>query len=388
VTHVVVIGAGYAGAHAARRARTDGARVTVVDPTGRHGFTPRYAAVAAGRAGTGDLTAPLDALIDVEVVTDVARTIDPTSRTVTLAAGGRLAYDALVVTTGAEPVAPPVAGLRDHGLVLASDRDALTIRATVQRVVEHGVGVVIVGGGATGVQLAAEIAHQHPDLPVTLIEREPRLLPAEPRVLGRAAGRILRSAGVRVRLGVGVATVDSSGAVLDDGSRHDGVVAWAGGWRARGSTLLPDAPTEGGRLVVDADLTILGLDGVFAAGDTAAHRDVLGRQLAMSAQIASQAGEVAGRNAVAWAQGRSLRSALLVELGRVLDLGGGVGVGRVGPVHLARRPFDRLVPALHLAIDLRHLWQLAGITGVLDHAPGRARDLVDEQVTRELRAVS
>jgi NADH:ubiquinone reductase (H+-translocating) len=314
--------------------------------------------------------------------------VDPVEHTVTLATGRRLVYDALVVTTGAEPLAPPVAGLRDHGLVLASDQDAVTIRRAVRRAADQGSAMVVVGGGATGVQLAAEIAHRHPDVPVTLVELELRLLPAEPRVLGRAARRILRRAGVQVLLGVAVARVDDTGAVLDDGTRHEGVVAWAGGWRARGSALLPDVPTDRGRLVVDAELAVAGLTGVFAAGDTAAHHDVLGRPLAMSAQIASQAGEVAGRNAVAWAEGRPLRPAVLLELGRVLDLGGGVGVGRIGPVRLARRPLDRLVPALHLAIDLRHLWQLGGVAGVLDHAPGRARDDADEVVTRPLRSVS
>jgi NADH:ubiquinone reductase (H+-translocating) len=388
---VVILGAGYAGAHAARRALAEGAKVTVVDPDGHHAFTPRFAAVAAGRAPVGDLAAPLDSLLDVEVVADLAVAVDPEQRTVTLGSGTTLPYQALVVTTGAEAAAAPVEGLAEHGHALASVEDTVAVRGLVRRLagpdtVDAPLGLIVIGGGATGVQLAAEIAHHRPTVPVTLVEQQPRLLPTEPGPLRRGARRILRAAGVEVLLGRAVARVEADGLELSDGTWLDGVVVWAGGWRARGSALLPDVPTEHGRLRVGPDLTVRGLDGVFAAGDTAAHHDPFGGALPMSAQIAAQAGEVAGHNAVAWAAGRHHRRAVLLELGRVIALGGGVGVARVGPVRLARRPLDRLVPALHLAIDLRHLWQVGGVTGVLRHGPGRAQAAARDGV-RHLRAV-
>jgi NADH:ubiquinone reductase (H+-translocating) len=392
---IVILGAGYAGAHAARRALAEGAQVTVVDPDGHHAFTTRFAAVAAGRAPVGDLAAPIDGLLDVEVVADLAVAIDTDERTITLGGGGALPYEALVVTTGAEAAAPPVEGLAEHGHALASVEDTLAVRELLRQLAAPGAapgaddgpaGLIVIGGGATGVQLAAEIAHHRPAVPVTLVEREPRLLPTEPGPLRRGARRILRAAGVEVLLGREVARVDADGVAFADGTWLDGTVVWAGGWRARGSALLPDVPTEQGRLRVGPDLTVRGLDGVFAAGDTAAHHDPFGGALPMSAQIAAQAGEVAGHNAVAWAAGRHHRRALLLELGRVLDLGGGVGVARVGPLRLARRPLDRLVPALHLAIDLRHLWQIGGVSGVLRHGPGRAQAVARDGV-RHLRAV-
>jgi NADH:ubiquinone reductase (H+-translocating) len=388
---VVILGAGYAGAHAARRALAEGAHVTVVDPDGHHAFTPRFAAVAAGRAPIGDVAAPIDDLLDVEVVADLAVAIDPDERSVTLGSGATLAYEALVVTTGAEAAAPPIDGLAEHGHALGSVEDTLAVRDLVRRLAgpdsdDVASRLIVIGGGATGIQLAAEIAHHRPSVPVTLVEREPRLLPSEPGPLRRGARRILRSAGVDVLLGRAVARVDADGVELADGTWLDGTVVWAGGWRARGSALLPDVPTENGRLRVGPDLTVRGLDGVFAAGDTAAHHDPLGGELPMSAQIATQAGAVAGHNAVAWAAGQHHRRALLLELGRVIDLGGGVGVARVGPVRLARRPLDRLVPVLHLAIDLRHVWQLGGVAGVLRHGPGRAQAVARDGV-RHLRAV-
>lgn len=382
---VVIIGGGYAGAHAARRAVRTGAphdvRVVVVGEGGRHPFAPRYAAVAAGRAPQGDLAAPLTSLLGdlgprVEEHGGRVERVDHATRTVHLTDGTHHRYDALVVTSGAGVATPPVDGLAEHARMLSSVEAVVALRAelTAPHAVGAG-GVVVIGGGATGVQLAAEVAHTRPDRDVTLVEAADRVLPQEPRSLGRAAARLLRSAGVTVRLAADVAEVHDGGARLEDGTSLRGVVVWAGGWRADGNRLLPQAPTADGRLQVGLDLEVAGHDGVFAAGDVAAHHDVLGRPLAMSAQIAAQAGEVAGHNAVTWLRGRPTKPAVLLELGRVLDLGGGVGVARMGPLRFTRRPLDRVPPLLHLAIDVRHLWQVGRLHGVIDHAPLRGGDV-------------
>ena len=65
---VCIIGAGYAGIHAAHTARAAGADVVIVEPTGQHDLAPRLAAVAAGRRPAGDAWAPVTALVDADVV--------------------------------------------------------------------------------------------------------------------------------------------------------------------------------------------------------------------------------------------------------------------------------------------------------------------------------
>jgi NADH:ubiquinone reductase (H+-translocating) len=385
--HVVVLGAGYAGAHAARAARDGGARVTVVDPGGDHGFLPRLAGVLAGRSSVGDARARLEDLLDVTVTRRVADRVDVAGQRVVLAGGQYLTFDALVVTVGADPHLPAIPGLRRHAVGLRGAEDALRLRASLPRTGR----LIVVGGGSTGVQVAAELGRGRPHLAVTLVEAADRVLPTEPAAVARAAGRVLARRGVEVLHGHGVHRVDRDGIDLDGPvRRRDGRVLWAGGWQASGDALLPGAATRHGRLIVGRHLEVVGVPGVFAAGDVAAHRDLLGAPLGMSAQVALQAGRVAGANAAALATGGRQRPARLLELGRLLDVGGGEGVGRLGPVPLGHLGTGRVVPLLHLAVDLRHLWKLGGARAVVRHAPGRADGHADALDTSggRLRAVS
>ncbi|MCC5949605.1 MAG: FAD-dependent oxidoreductase [Nitriliruptoraceae bacterium] len=380
--HVLVLGAGYAGAHAASAARATGVRVTVVDPDGLHGFLPRLAAVAAGRLRAADAHAPLDALVDVPVLTGVAAHLDVAGRAVHLEDGTRLRYDAAVVTTGGAPASAPVPGVDVHAWQLHTPAHALALRAELRT----SDRLVVVGGGATGVQLAAEAATVRPELAVTLVEARDRLLPTEPRHLGRWVTRLLERAGVEVVRGTAVDAVERDLVRLADGTTRRGTVVWAGGWQAEPGRLLPGAALEGGRVVVDADLTVPGHPRVLAAGDLAAHRDVLGRSLAMSAQTALQAGAHAGRTAAAIATGDRPGPARLFELGRVVDLGAN-GVARIGPLSIGLGPSARLVPWLHRAIDLRHLVKLGGPVVALRHTPSLWPTSTDEPEYGPLRAI-
>lgn len=367
MSRVVVIGAGYAGAHAARAARAQGAEVTVVAPDGRHDLAPRLATVAAGAAPLGDGFAPLAALVDdIEIIDGRVAGVDTAARRVDVVGGASISYDALVATVGSRPTDPDIPGLAEHALTLRTADDAATIRAALRTTD----ALIVVGGGPTGTQLAGEVANAHPDVAVTLVETGEHLMAELGTGLGRHAERLLRSRGVRILTGLSVARFTGSGAVLDDGRELVGTVVWCGGFAPAGHDLLPDAPSISGRLKVDRFLRTPAADHVFVAGDAAAHRDVIGRPLAMSAQVAVQAGKAAGANAARAAMGTALRPARLVDLGWVATLGDGRGVAKLGPLTLAAPLVDRVVPVLHHAVDVRHLFQLGGLPAVAHHAPG------------------
>ena len=364
---VLVVGGGYAGVNAAIAVKRRGLDVTIVDPSGHHDFVTRLAAVAGGTAPGGDAALPLDQLIrgvDDDVVVD--RVVSVSDGSVQLASGQTLTAAAIVVTAGASSTRPPVDGI-EFSFPLRTASDAITLRDEIT----SADSVVIAGGGPTGVQLAGAIAHAHPDVAVTLIDREPTLLPSMSTGLGRNAERILRDRGVTV-LHSAVDAIDERGVELDDGTRCDGLVVWAAGFEAVGNDLGLDTLRDGGRILVTDELVVMGLERTFAAGDVAAHLDDDGNQLAMSAQIAVQAGSRAGDNAARLVQGEALRTANLRQRGWVLDLGGQRGLAEFGPVTLDRPMLDLVPPLLHWAIDVKHLVEILGRRAPVGTSPADA----------------
>ncbi len=363
--HVLVVGGGYAGLHAAAAARGAGVAVTLVDDSGRHDFVTRLAAVAGGTAPPGDAARPLDGLADRVVTGRVTRVAEGT---VTLHGGRTLEAGAVVVTVGAAPSRPPVPGI-ERTLPLRSATDAMLLRARI----ECSGSVVVIGAGATGVQLAGAVAHAHPTTTVHLVDAEEVLLAGLPPALGAGAQRILRSRGVHLHLGRPVERITTTGVMVDD-AHLEGTVVWAGGFEARAGGLgLP--VDDGGRVLVDAHARVQGRELTFAAGDVAAHPDRAGGTAPMSAQVAVRAGAAAGANAARTVLGRPTRPVTLAQLGWVLDLGGRRGVARVGPLDLAAPVLDLIPPLLHEIIDLKDLVETGG-SAALRFAPSSVHALL------------
>jgi NADH dehydrogenase len=362
---VLVVGGGYAGLHAVRAIEHLGVRASVIDRTGGHDFVTRLAAVAGGTAPIDDAGTSLGRFADD---VEIASVVGVTDGAVELADGRRISADAVVLTAGAEPSRPPIDGI-EHAMGLRTADDALRLRMSI----DEATSVVIVGGGASGVQLAGAISHAHPEIDVNLVEAAPRLLAGLPDGLGAGAARILRDRGVRLHLGRSVERITADGVVLD-GDAIDGLVVWAGGFTADAACL--GVPTAAdGRVLVDPDLRIAGMQRTFAAGDIAAHVDRAGAPLPMSAQIAVRAGSHAGRNAARAVLGKQTERIDLEQLGWVLDLGGRRGLAQVGPLVLAQPVVDLVPPLLHDLVDLKNLLEIGGV-GALRFAPGSVRSLL------------
>ena len=355
---VLVVGGGYAGVHAARSVIRAGRRAFIVDPTGQHDFVTRLAAVAGGAAPVGDASTALSCFSDDVLVGSMVALDDGA---VTLDDDRELTADAVIVTAGAVPTTPPIPGI-ELAAPLRTAEHALELRDRV----DAADAVVIVGGGATGVQLAGAIAAAHRDVAVSIIESSEGLLLGMDGAIGRDAARILRERNVDVRLGLEVDEIFTDG-VDAGGERIDGVPVWAAGFDARADHF--DVPVaDNGRIAIDEYLRIDGWERTFAAGDIADHRDARGEELAMSAQIAVQAGDVAGRNALRMLRNDTLDRARLAHRGWVLDLSGYRGLAEFGPVALSAPFLDLVPPLLHWGIDLKHLIETRGLAGLSDRA--------------------
>jgi NADH dehydrogenase len=267
------------------------------------------------------LTAPLqDVLkaIDVVYVQGSAETIDTKSRAVEIVAakGTRkaLSYDRLVVATGSRLFRPNIPGLAEHGLSVDNLDDAIALdrhlHSLADRPAKNGRDTVVVaGGGFTGIEAATEMPARLRSIlgkdakpRVIIVDRNSAIAPdmgPGPRPVIEDA---LRKLGVETRLGAGVAALDKSGITLSDGERIESeTVIWAAGMRAAPLTAqIPAERDNFGRLLVDRDLRVPGVAGVFATGDAArAACDDEGNYALMSCQHATRMGAFAGNNAAA-----------------------------------------------------------------------------------------
>ena len=208
-------------------------------------------------------------------MTATAVAIERHERVVVLDGGERLPYDRLVLAAGSVPSVPDATA--DSRMVFAPKwlPTALRLRDRVLSVAgsgAHPVEVVVVGAGITGVEWSAELAggsFANARVHVTLVGREPVILPAFHRGPAAHAAAVLQRLGVRTALGRSVTAIHADRVVLDDGSALPAhAVLWAGGLRPAPLLARLHLPlTESGHLTVTPRLAVPGADGVYGIGD-------------------------------------------------------------------------------------------------------------------------
>ncbi len=347
---VVLVGAGYTSVWAYRAIvrRMPRAHVTVVTERPRHSFHGYTAETLAGRLTVGAANSSVaEACPRARVLIGAVTDVDPEHRTVGVAgpdgACSRLAYDELVVATGARERLDSVPGLAEHGHGLRHEHTLSALRARLHAALDEPgtTEVAVVGGGLAGVETAAAIAQLDPRLRVCLLSsgRPAAQLADVPGGCERVMTELERC-GVRVRSGVRAAAVDASGVDLTDGSRVEApiVVSALGSAATALPGLEPHAQPDG-RLVVDRTLAVR--PGVWAAGDCAAMPRPEGSAqpwYPADALHAINAGTRAGRNVVAGLRGRRPREFRYTELGKIATFGRSRAVGSMLGVPLGGLP--------------------------------------------------
>ena len=284
---VVIVGAGFGGLSAATGLRRAAAEVTVIDRRNHHLFQPLLYQVATAALSPADIAAPIRAVLgrqrNTRVMLGTVAGIDKDGRAV-IAGGRRIAYDYLVVATGARDA---YFGHDEWRAVTSGLKDIEDARAMRRRILiafeqaedsddaeerRRLMTFVIVGGGPTGVELAGALAElsratlardfrriDPATARIVLIEAGPRLLASFPPALSAVAARALTRLGVELRLGAAVTGCHAGGVTLG-GERIDSrTVIWAAGVAASpAAEWLGVEPGNGGRVAVGRDLTLPG----------------------------------------------------------------------------------------------------------------------------------
>jgi NADH dehydrogenase len=323
--HVVILGGGFGGLAAARALAHAPVRISLIDRRNHHLFQPLLYQVGTAGLSAPSIAAPLRHILrkqaNITTLLDEVIGVDAAAQRVRLSQG-EIGYDYLIVATGAthayfghDDWAPFAPGLKTLD-------DAFTIRRRVLLAFEHAereddpatrqawLNFVIVGAGATGVELAgalAEIArHTLPrefrrsdprQANILLVEAGPRVLPAFDEDLSAKAKKQLERLGVQVRTGEAVSAIDALGVKLGDRHIAARTVVWAAGVSASPVGAMLGAPTDrAGRVQVEPDLSLHGHPNVFIVGDLAAIAQPNGKPVPGVAPAAKQMGNHAARS--------------------------------------------------------------------------------------------
>src|SRR5438094_1049677 len=330
---VIIVGGGFGGLRAARALKSADVDVTLIDRRNYHLFQPLLYQVATGSLSPGQIAAPLRSVLSRQKNTRVLMgevvDVDPDARRVMLADGAVFEYDSLIVAAGSQTSYYGHDAWRRWAPGMKSIEEATNIRHKILYAFEVAERIadpvqrrawltfVIVGAGATGVELAGaigEIARQTlkndfrsirpEEAEVILIDGARRVLLPFPEDLAQKAVRSLAKLGVEVKTGVMVKDVDREGVTIET---HNGTqrlnartVIWAGGVTVSplGRTVAKRTNAEtdkGGRIKVNPDSTVPNYPNIYVIGDLALLQDANGKPLPGVAQVAMQQGTYAAK---------------------------------------------------------------------------------------------
>ena len=299
VARVVILGCGFGGLFAARALRRAPVEVTVVDRTNHHLFQPLLYQVATAGLAAPAIAEPIRRALarqkNVTVLYGDAQRVEVAGRKVILENGEALAYDRLILATGATDSYFGHDDWKAHAPGLKTLEDAFAIRERILLAFEHAereadpakraawLTFVVIGAGATGAEMAGTLAElaRHTlkgefrkfdprNARIVLVEATDRVLPPYPPDLSERARAQLERLGVTVWLGRRVTGIDAKGVQLGGERLEAKTVVWCAGVAASpiGATL--GVPLDrAGRVLVAPDLSVPGHPEMQVIGDLA-----------------------------------------------------------------------------------------------------------------------
>jgi NADH:ubiquinone reductase (H+-translocating) len=362
--HVVIVGGGFAGLGCAQRlAKHDDVHVTLIDRNNYHQFQPLLYQVATSQLAPSDIAHSLRAVFaehdNVDVKMAEISEVDPDTRTVTSSDGERWSGDALVLAAGSQPNFFGTPGASENSFPLYALDDATNLRSRILGLFEQvdrdpelirrgALNFVIVGGGPTGVEVAGAIADMV-NLTAPAVYRDLDASAARIHILdfGDAllkpfsdkahayVAKVLEEKGVEIHLGTGVKEVGTGHALFSDGTTlATRCVVWGGGIKAAPVAANGGlAEGRGGRVDVEADLTLAGYPGVYVVGDIANIPSDDNGSLPQLGSVALQSGTWAAKNILADFEAQPRKPFAYHDKGIMAMIGRGAAIGEVGKHH-------------------------------------------------------
>jgi len=379
---IVIVGAGFAGYHAARglAKHAPDAEVVLINPTDYFLYLPLLPEVGSGNLEPRRVCVSLpDRLPGVRLILGTVTRVDVSAQRVDWVdaegRAGTIDFDRLILAAGSVNKLLPIPGVADYAHGFRGISEALYLRDHITRQLELAAATddraerderctfVVVGAGYTGTEVAAQgqlftdrLVRQLPALRDqrvrwVLADLADRLLPELSRHLSGTAERVLRRRGVEIRTGQSVERAGADCLRMTDGEEiATRSLIWCVGVRPDPLVEELALPTERGRLRVDVTLQVPDHPNVFACGDCAAVPDLTrpGSLTGMTAQHAQRQGVLAARNVAASLTGRPLARYSHHDLGFLVDLGGTAAAANPLHVPLGGLPAKAVTRGYHL----------------------------------------
>ena len=367
--HVLIVGSGFGGLSCARALKDAPVRVTLVDRVNFHLFQPLLYEVATAVLGVDEIAVTTRLLFrdqrNVAVHLFTIEAVDVPARCARTAERYAIGYDWLVMAPGVVTDYFGHPGWAAYAPGLKTVEDALAVRRRVLLAFERAesepdrqrrrahLTFVVVGGGATGVELAGAIGEmknytlRHEfraidprDARILLVDAGERILPGFAPALSARACRDLQRLGVEVQTRTFVTDVGIDYIIAGDQRIATSCVLWSAG--TRGAPVLASLAVpldRQGRVHVDVDCSVPGHAEVFVIGD-GAHYETTGSNTPLSgvAQVAIQMGRHAARCIVDDVSGRRRSSFNYFDRGKLAVIGRGHAICEIGPLKFGGLP--------------------------------------------------
>ncbi|NQV81855.1 MAG: FAD-dependent oxidoreductase [Alphaproteobacteria bacterium] len=355
----IVVGAGYAGVICAARLAVCGVKVAIIAPKVHfvekirmhEGLTTSIEAPGKKLDLRSSLTRAGVRFMEGSVVS-----IDRSTRNVlyeTTNGSARVSYDRVVIACGSEPAGAAVPGVTEHAYRMQTEgpRGTMALRAALQRLPSDGRRFVVVGGGATGIEVAGELA-SFDGAKVTIMCAGTFAAFARPRV-ATALRREAAKLGIEIVERTPVSAVGPDHVAFAGGLLPCDLCVWCGGVRIPSFVAEAGvAHTDQGRILVDPWLRSLTDPRLYAVGDACLTQHQSGAPPRISAFFALASGAFAAKTIAAERRHRQIRGFTLATYGQ------GIQVGR-GGAGFASYPFDRQIGPVYtgpLAYHMRRFF--------------------------------
>lgn len=349
--HLVILGTGFGGFSLLQNIGADFYDVTVISPRNHFLFTPLLPSTTVGTVEFRSIIEPIrSSKRKVQFYQASCEKLDTTNKKVFLknpeGTSFELSYDFLVIAVGATNQTYDVPGVKEHALFLKEVPDARAIRQKISDCFEQAntpdislaekkrlLHFVIVGGGPTGVEFAAELhdfidedikklfPELAPLIKISLLEAGDKILNSFDQKLSEYTLHIFKRQNIEVKLGSLISEVHKKSVLLKTGEEIPcGLVVWSTGIGPNDFVKsLSFKKDKTGKILVDNTLKILGDNNIYAIGDCT---QIQGQNLPATAQVAQSQGKFLAKNLMRLAKQKTLKNYKFQSLGMLAYVGG------------------------------------------------------------------